>query len=202
MRIIGLFAIWILFMACTAPPIFPPEIMKDVETDTFVLKAWKDQMYYPTTVSFASHTVPLGGQITQVIRNADGVVIVAKEQPMNKYLGYGPTPVIRKDSFEFAIVLNSFPDADLLQAGNQLAVVGTTDGANPVMIGGIPRVLPHLLARCLHIWKTDGYETDVVPWEGSMGHYRLEKRTWCQEDREERSLASDSEDADEDPEES
>jgi hypothetical protein len=202
MRIGGLFAIGVLFAACTAPPIFPPEIMKDVETDTFVLKAWKDQTYYPTTVNLASHKVQLGGQITQVIRNPDGVIILAKEQPVNAYLGYGPTPVIRKGSFEFAIVLTSFPDADMLQAGNQIAVVGTTDGARPVVMGGMPRVLPHLLARCLRIWKTDGYETDFVHYEGSMGHYRLEKRTWCQEDSEERSLAGDSEYADEDHEES
>ncbi len=202
MRIIGLFAIGILFAGCTALPIVPPEIMKDVETDTFVLKAWKDQTYHPTTVNFASHKVQLGGQIAQVIRNPDGVVIVVKEQPINKYLGYGPTPVIRKGSFEFAIVLNSVPDADMLQAGNQLAVVGTADAARPVVIGGMPRVLPHLFARCLPIWKTDGYETDLVHYEGSMGHYPLEKQTWCQEDSEERSLASDSEDADENPEES
>lgn len=86
MRIIGLFVIGILFAACTTPPIFPPEIMKDVETDTFVIKAWRDHTYYPTTADFASHKVQLGGQITQVIRNPDGVVILAKEQPVNTYL--------------------------------------------------------------------------------------------------------------------
>lgn len=191
MRIIGLFAVGVLLAACTTPPMFPPEIMKDIETDTLALTAWQAHTYDPTPTSLASHKVQLGGQITQAIRKPGGVVILAKEQAVNKYLGYGPTYAIRKDSFEFAIILNSFPDAGVLQAGNQLAVIGTTAGASPVVIGEIPRVLPHLLAQCLHIWKTDGYETDFVPYQGSMGYYRLEKRTWCQDDSEKRSVASD-----------
>ncbi len=201
MRIIGLFAMCVLLTACTTPPIFPPEIMKDAEIDTFVLTAWKNRMYDPTPANFASHKVQLGGQITQAIRKPDGAVIVAKEQPINKYLGYGPTSVIRKDSFEFAIVLTGVPDIDMLQAGNQLAVVGTPAGAGPVVIGGMPRVLPRLLAQCLHIWMTDGYETDFGSYESS-GYYPLEKRTWCHDDSEERSLASDSEDEGEGLEES
>ncbi len=184
MRIIGLFAMGVLLAACTTPPIFPSEIMKDVESDTFVLTAWKDHTYDPTPASFASHKVLLGGQIAQAIRKPDGVVILAEEQPVHKYLGYGPTSVRREGSFTFAIVLTGVPDADMLQAGNQFAVVGTTAGASAVVFGGMPRVLPHLLAQCLHIWKTNGYETDFIPYEGSMGYYRLEKRTWCHDDSE------------------
>lgn len=197
MRIIGPFAMGVLLAACTTPPIFPHEIMKDVETDTVVLMAWKDVTYDSTPANVAAQKMQLGGQITQVIRKPDKAVIVVKEHPINKYLGYGPTSVIRKDSFEFAIVLTGVPDVDMLQAGNQLAAVGTPAGAGPVVIGGMPRVLPHLLAQCLHIWMTDGYETDFGAYESS-GYYPLKKQTWCHNDSEERSVASDSEDADED----
>lgn len=190
MRIITLFAICLWLEACTTTPLFPPEVMKDVETDTFAVKAWKEQIPYPSGAHFVSHKVELGGQITHVIQKPDGVVILAEEQPINKYLGYGPTSVRQEGSLRFAIVLHSFPDADMLQAGNQIAVVGATDRSSSVAIEGMPRDLPHLFAQCLHIWKTQGFETDSVPYEGSMGYYPLEKRTFCTEENKGRSLSA------------
>lgn len=197
MRIIGLFATCILFAACTTPPIFPPEIMKDVETDTFDFKAWKEQTYHPSTANFVSRKVELGGQILKAIQKPEGVVILADEQPIEKYPGYGPKTVKREGSFGFAIVFNGSLEPGMLQAGNKLAVVGTTGGAITEMIDGAPRVLPHLLARCLHIWKTQGVEVLDVPWEGSMGYYPPEHRTFCLEDRKGSSLSNGSSQADE-----
>lgn len=183
MRIIGLCTIgmFVLLTACTTKPLFPPEIMKGVETDALDVKAWKEHIPYPSGAHFASHKVQLGGRITHVIWKPDGVVILAEEQPVNKHLGYGPTSVRRQGFVEFAIVFHDFPDADMLQAGNQLAVVGTTESSSLEVIKGMPKGLPHLLAQCLHIWKTDGFETDFAPYE-SMGYYPLEKRTFCREE--------------------
>jgi len=182
MRPIGLFVMCVLLVACTTPPVFPPEITKDIETDTVAVKAWKEQTSYPSGAKFSSHKVQLGGHITQVIRKPEGVVILAEEQPIDKYLGYGPASVRREGSCEFAIDFNGFPDADALQVGNQLAVVGTTDRARPETIGRIPRVIPHLHAQCLDIWKTQGVKTDNITYQGSMGYYPLEKRIFCQEE--------------------
>lgn len=193
MRIISLLAICSLLAACTIPPLFPPEIMKDVETDTLAFKAWKEKPSYPSNAHFLTHKVLLGGQITQVIKKPDGVVILAEEQPIDKYLGYGPTSVSRKGSFQFAIVFHDLPDVDMLQAGNQLAVVGTTASSSLGVIEGMPRGLPHLLAQCLHIWKSDGFETDFVPYE-SAGYYSLEKRTFCREESKNRALSTGSQD--------
>lgn len=190
MRPIGLFAMCVLLAACTTPPLFPPEITKDIETDTIAVNAWKAQTAYPSGATFISHKVELGGQITQVLRKSDGVVILAQEQPIDKYLGYGPTSLKREGALEFAIVFHGFPDADMLQIGNQLAVVGATDGSSPEMIGRMPRVVPHLVAQCLHIWKTEGFDTNNY-YEGSMGqHYPLENRTFCQEEGNGRTLST------------
>lgn len=182
MRTMGLFAMCVLLATCTTTPVFPPDFTRNIKTDPGVLKAWKEQTSYPSDVNFSSHKVQLGGQITQVIRKPEGIVILAEEQPIDKYLGYGPTSVRREGSFEFAIVFNGFPDADALQVGNQLAVVGTTDRARPETIGWMPRVIPHLRAQCLDIWKTQGFETDNITYQGSMGYYPLEKRSFCQEE--------------------
>lgn len=183
MRIIGLFAMCQMCLwlgACTTTPLFPSEIMKDVETDSVAIKVWKGQSPHPSAFNALTHKVELGGQILSVIRKPQGVVIIAKEQPIDNYLGYGPTRVIQEGAFQFAINLKSFPDTAMLRTGNQLAVVGTLYNSSQEVIDGIPKVLPHLSAQCLHIWKTQEYETDVVPWEGSMGgYYPLEKQTFC-----------------------
>lgn len=190
MRTISLFAMSVLLMACTTTPMFPPEIMKDVKKDTSDFNAWKEQAYQPSNVHFAPHKVELGGQIIKVIRKPEGVVIIAEEQPIDKYLGYGPTRSRQEGSFEFAIVLNGFPDAEMLQVGNQLAVVGATDSARPETISWLPRVMPQLRAQCLRIWKTQGFETDNITYQGSMGYYPLEQSTFCQEEDQRENLST------------
>lgn len=157
--------------------------MEDVERDPFVLRIWKEQKAFLPDDHFISHKVALAGQIVKVIPKPDGVIILAKERSIDKYLGYGPTRVIREGSFEFAIVFKGFPDDDMLQLGNQLGVVGMTVSSSPEVSDGKPTVMPHLLAQCLNIWKTDGFESDSAAYE-SLGYYPLEKRTFCRENNE------------------
>ena len=191
MRTIGLFAMCVLLTACTTTPMFPPEIMKDVEQDTFNFKAWQEQAYQPSSVHFVSHKVELGGQIIKVIRKSEGVVILAEKQPIEKYPGYGPSRVEQEGPLMFAIRYHGFPESDMLQVGNRFAVVGATDGAGTETIGWTPTTLPHLLAQCLHIWNTHGLKTvDDFPYEGMMGYYPSEERTFCIKENEERSLSA------------
>lgn len=183
MCIIRLFSMGVMMLlaACATKPIFPQEIMNDVEMDTVAVNAWKEQTPYLSEATFVPHKVQLGGKILQVIRKPDGIVILAEEQPIDRYLGYGPTRSMPEGSFDFAVVLNGFPEVDMLQVGNQLAVVGTTDRSSPEVVGWMPRTLPHLQAQCLDLWKTQGFETDNSVYEGSMGYYSLEKQTFCRE---------------------
>lgn len=180
MRTIYFLAMYLWLNACTAAPLFPPEIAKDIKTDISVITAWKEQRSYASGANFGPTKVQLGGRITQVIPKPGGVVILAEEQPIDKYLGYGPTSVGREGAFRFAIVFTGFPDDDMLKTDNQLAVVGEMEGLRPEGIGSTPKVvLPHLRAQCLHIWKTEGLESDNFAYEGSMGYYPLESRTFC-----------------------
>ncbi len=182
MPTIGLFAMWVLLAACTITPVFPSDVTSDINADPDILKAWKEQTTGPSGANIRPHKVQLGGQITQIIQKPEGIVILAEERPIDKYLGYGPTRVKREGFFEFAVVVNGQLDADALQVGNQLAVVGTTIRARSETIGWISRVIPHLRAQCLDIWKTQEFETDTVTYQGSMGYYPLEKRIFCQEE--------------------
>ena len=191
MRTISLFAMSVLLTACTTTPMFPPEIMKDVERDTFNFKAWQEQAYQPSSAHFAPHKVELGGQIIKVIRKLEGVVILAEKQPIEKYPGYGPGSVEQQGPLMFAIHYHGFPESNMLQVGNRLAVVGATDGAGAESIGSTSTVLPQLVAQCLHIWNTQGAKTgDDFSYEGTMGYYPPEERTFCLAENEERSLSA------------
>ncbi len=180
MRISYLLALCLWLNACTTAQLFPPEITKDLTTDTVVITAWKEQLPYTSGASSRSAKVQIGGLITQVTPKSGGVVILAEEQPIDGYLGYGPTSARREGAFRFAIVFPGSPDDDMLKAGNQLAVVGEMDGSRPESSDSTSgAVLPHLVAQCLLIWKTERFEADRFPYEGMMGYYPLERRTFC-----------------------
>ena len=165
--------------ACTTPPLFPSAIMKDVEMNSFDFTAWKEQAIHPSTVNVVPQKVELGGEILHVIRRPQGFVILAEEQAIEQYPGYCPECVKRQRPFTFAIIFTGFLEPSMLQAGNELAVIGTTDGTDPELIDGTPQVLPHLTAECLHIWKTKEASLHSVPWEGSMGYYPPDHQTFC-----------------------
>ncbi len=193
MRLIGLLAIGVLSVflgACTTRPFFSPEITKDAETDTFDLKAWKEQADHPSGTSFVPHKVELGGQFIKVLSKEEGVVILAEEKSLERYPGYDPTWGKREGAFVFAIVFKGSLEPSMLEAGNELAVVGTTDRPGPELIDGTPKVLPHLNAQCLHIWKTKEAALHHIPWTGSMGYYPPENRTFCLENTKRRLLST------------
>lgn len=109
----------------------------------------------------------------------------------DRYLGYGPTSAGRVEAFRFAIVFAGFPDDDMLKVGNQLAVVGEMAGSRPESSDSTPSlVLPHLVAQCLLIWKTERFETDTFPYGGMMGYYPLERRTFCRKEDKGRNLST------------
>lgn len=197
MRIIGLFATGILLAACTTPPIFPSEVMKDVETGTFDFKAWQEQTNHPSDTPALSRTVELGGHILSTIRKPDSVVIIAEEQPIEKYPGYCRTCVKRNRSSTFAIVFAGSLEPSMLQAGNELAVVGTTDKPSPELIAGTPKLLPHLNARCLHIWKTQEAQIPDFVWEGAMGYVPPGHGIFCRENGDGKPLSTGSRQGDE-----
>ena len=189
MRMIGLFAMCVLLEACTTAPIFPPEIMKNVETNTFDVEAWRKQTYQPSSANFVPHKVELGGEIIEVIRKPEGVVLLVEKQPIKNYTADGSKSAKRGDSFWYAITFNGAPEPSMLRRGNKLVVVGMTTRADTEMIGGAPRVLPHLTAQCLHIWNTRESEmADFSYYGGAMGHHPQEEETFCLGDDNEKSF--------------
>lgn len=179
MRMIGLVTMSVWLSACSTTPMFPPTIMKDVEANTFDAKTWEDQAYHPSSAAFVSHKVELAGEIIRVIQKPDGVVILAEEQPLDTNPASSQTSTQQDGAPWFAITFKGAVESSLLQAGNRLIVVGATQRASSEMLGGAPRMLPHLMAQCLHIWDTEGVKNMYVYSNGFSRDYPAEERTVC-----------------------
>jgi starvation-inducible outer membrane lipoprotein len=158
---------------------FPPEVMKSAETNTFDFKAWAEQAHHPSQDNSIPRKVELGGQIMNIIRQPEGVVILAEELPIEAYPMYSPESIDRTGKYNFAIVFNGFAEPSMLQAGNRLIVVGTTAHASTEIVNGTATVLPHLMAQCLHIWNIVGMKFFDFAYEGNMGYYPPEEHSYC-----------------------
>ncbi len=179
MRSVELVTMSVWLSACTATPMFPPAIMKNVEANTFDVKAWEAQAYHPSSATFVSHKVELAGEIIRVIQKPNGVVILAEEQPLDTHPVSSPMKAEQDGAPWFAITFKGVVESSLLQAGNRLIVVGMTQRASSEMLGGAPRMLPHLMAQCLHIWDTEGVKNMHVYSSGFSRDYPAEERTFC-----------------------
>lgn len=58
MRTIGLVTMSMWLSACSTTPMFPPAITKDVEANTFDVKACEDQAYHPSSAALAERPLP------------------------------------------------------------------------------------------------------------------------------------------------
>lgn len=183
MRIIGMVAMSVWFTACTSTPMFPPEMMKDVEANTFDAKAWEQQAYQLPGEKFVPHKVELAGQIVKVIQKSKWIIILAEERPIGERPNSGQTNSEPEDAPWFAITFRGTVEPKMLQAGNRLIAVGTTRQARPEMLGGAPRMLPHLKAQCLHIWNTEGVKNMYAYFDDFVEAYPPEERTFCRKDK-------------------
>lgn len=166
MHTVGLLTMGLWLADCTNTLLFPSEIIKGIENDTFAFKAWKEQTSYPSA------------HILKVIPTREEIVIPADRRPVDVQQSYDPKDGKREDLFRFAIIFNGTLDDGMLQAGNRLVVVRVTDKVSPEVVGWLQNVLPHLHAQCLHIWKSDEIELARFSY-GTVRRYPHEERTFC-----------------------
>ena len=159
--------------ACATPQLFQSHIMHDVDTQ-FDFHAWREA---PSTSK--GRKVQLGGRIVEVEPTENGVLIIADQLPIVEHPAYGPTAAGRRPGvFEFAFLYPGQIESSALTGGNRFIVVGTIQGAKAVMVGGARKSEPYLIARCVHIWKTQGNEISDFPMVGA-DYYPLEENTYC-----------------------
>jgi starvation-inducible outer membrane lipoprotein len=166
--------------ACAATTPFPPKVMEKV-SPTFDFQAWRDAS--PSNgagKSDAGLTVELGGRIVEALRNGKGIVIVAKHLPIVTHPVYGPAESIeQKGDHEFAFLYSGELDPQDLKNGTRFVMVGTTTGRQPVMVNGVPKTEPFVVASCIHVWQTGRTEVSEVK-EGTGGvDSPLQEKTHC-----------------------
>ena len=165
---------------CAATTSFPPKVMEKV-SPTFDFQAWHDAS--PTNgagKSDAGLTVALGGRIVEASRNGNGIVIVAKHLPIVTHPVYGPTESFEQTGdHEFAFLYSGDLDPQDLKNGNRFVMVGTTTGRRPVIVNGVPKTEPFVVASCLHVWRADRTDVSEVK-DGSGGvESSLQGKTHC-----------------------
>ena len=165
---------------CAANTPFPPDVMEKV-SPTFHFEAWRDAG--PTNESGKSDAgikVMLGGRIVQVTKNGKGIVIVAEQLPIVSHPVYGPTEdVKRTGDHEFAFLYPGELEMLDLMRGNRFIIVGTTTSRRPVLVNGIPKTEPFLIADCIHVWQTGGAEIAEFKEDVGGGLSPLPEKTYC-----------------------
>ena len=166
--------------ACAANTPFPPEVMKSV-SPTFHFEAWRDAG--PTNESGKSDAgikVQRGGRSVQATGNGKGIVIVASQLPIVNYPVYGPTEeVTRTGDYEFAFLYTGELEPLDLMRGNRFIVVGTTTSRRPVLVNGIPKTEPFIIADCIYVWQTGGAKIAEFKEGVGGGLSPLPETTYC-----------------------
>jgi len=166
-------ALCLASVGCAQPALFSKEVLRGVE-DNFDLTAWRS-----APNASAGHTIKVGGKIVQADQTEPGMLIVGMQLPIVEHPAYGPTEMgKRSDSFEFALLYAGKVDPGALSPGNRFIAVGLIQRTKVVEVDGAPKTEPYLLARCIHIWRTEGREIADFPNVGG-GYYPLEEETYC-----------------------
>ena len=165
---------------CAAYTPFPPEVMEKV-SPTFHFEAWRDAG--PTNESGKSDAgikVVLGGRIVQATKNGKGIVIVAEQLPIVNHPAYGPTEdVKRTGDYEFAFLYPGELEPQALKNGNRFVIVGSTTSRRPVLVNGMPKTEPFLIADCIHVWQTGRTEIADFKEDAGAGYSPLPEKTYC-----------------------
>ncbi len=157
--------------ACSPVQLFPPEVMEGVDPN-FDFSRWR---MVPNQA--LERKIQLGGSIMQSERKDGNVTIVATQLPIVEHPAYGPKDTGKRTG-EFAIIFQGSIEPPLLQRGNRVIVVGTTSTAKVVSVDDIPRSLPTVTAKCVHLWNTGGRDIADFPSYGA-GYETLEEDTFC-----------------------
>src|ERR1043165_3383514 len=165
---------------CAAHTPFPPEMMDKV-SPTFQFEAWRDESpKNDSGNSDAGINVMLRGRIVQATENGKGVVIIAEQLPIVSHPIYGPTEdVKRTGDYEFALLYPGALETLDLMKGNRFIVVGTTTSRRPVLVNGLPKTEPFLIADCIHVWQTGDAEISEFKEGVGGGDSPLPQKTYC-----------------------
>lgn len=173
-------ALFAVVTGCATNTLFPQNVMEKV-SPTFQFEAWRDAPpTNPAGKTDSGHKVELGGRIVQASKNGKGIVIVAEQLPIVSHPVYGPTEDVKRvGDYEFAFLYPGEIEPQDLKNGNRFIIVGTTTSRRPIVVNGVPKTEPFLVADCIHIWQTG--RTEIAEFKESVGggYSPLPEKTYC-----------------------
>jgi hypothetical protein len=66
-----------------------------------------------------------------------------------------------------------------MMKGNRFIVVGTTTSRRPVLVNGMPKTAPFIIADCIHVRQTGGAEIAEFKEDAGGGYSSLPETTYC-----------------------
>lgn len=173
-------AVCVALSGCAANLPFPPKVMEKV-SPTFHFEAWRDApASKPSGQSDTGIRVELGGRIVLATRNGKGIVIVAEQLPIVSHPVYGPTEdVNRTGDYEFAFLYPEEIESLDLRNGSRFVIVGATTSTRPIVVNGVPKTEPFLIADCIHVWLTG--RTEIAEFKENVGggYSPIPEKTYC-----------------------
>lgn len=162
----------LLLLAC-AEPMFPPAVLTGVDfTSEFVL----------STSEVDTHTkgriVLIGGRMVAVQQESGRLQIMAEELQFEKDPLLGWLVETGPPLGTIAVDYPANIEHQALDRGNKFLAIGRVQGTMKVTIEGMPRVIPLLRARCLHIWRT-GWDSIAEYPHLPTGYYPLRHDVYC-----------------------
>jgi len=172
-------AVCAVLSGCAPDIQFPPNVMENV-SPTFHFEAWRDASPSNEAGKTDAVRVLLGGRIVQATKSDKGIVIVAEQLPIVNHPAYGPTgDVKRTGDYEFAFLYPGELEPQALKNGNRFIIVGTTTSRRPVVVNGMPKTEPFLIADCIHVWQTGRTEIAEFKQNVGGGYSPLPEKTYC-----------------------
>ncbi len=156
--------------ACTQP-LFPSDVTKQLDP------ALQMDIFNPEAETYLkNHLVQVGGRIVSVEKTDKGSVMTVEALPLDE----AKTMVVESAPSPgwFVLQYNQRLDPAALQRGNKLIVVGLLTGSSTVTTSSAGKVVPSVMARCLHIWNTESHAISDFP-HLPTGYYPLRHDTYC-----------------------
>ncbi len=126
---------------------------------------------------FRGKAIKMAGRIIGVETTSSGTMMTAEWLPYPdvEYEGPEDTGVVTEKQFTLF-----YPDALDVEGrlhGNKFLVLGTMESTQGMMVGKTG-ALPHVTARCLHVWKTGDAAIETEP-DVEFAGYSVSEETYC-----------------------
>ena len=164
-------AVLLAVLPACSEPLFPSKALTGLNPKTQM------SIFSPEAdVYFKGDVTQVGGRVLAASQTDEGIVITAEELPI-KDLASPPNDSVKPIGV-FVFLYQDAIDPQGLQRGNKFVMVGDVEGTQVVPVETVRRVVPYLIARCLHVWKTSTYSLSDFP-NLPAGYSALEHETYC-----------------------